>query len=203
MAGEIPPLSKLTQSPDGKVAIRAIREIQDPDYHFDFHEVESGKSLGRIKAAVAVSKVSFVCRWNPEGSRVALLMFYGAKQSSLLLFEKTPEGQFKELALKVPDAAQVYAMEKIQPPLPADHHGGALNGLGNWSGADSVHLIFGKWLEGDDIDDSGSNLVVSFDIKIAGGKATVEKVRPHPLMSDAAAEAFFEKNRVITCDDGS
>jgi hypothetical protein len=78
-----------------------------------------------------------------------------------------------------------------------------LNGLGAWSGADSVCLICGQWFEGDDVDDSGSNLVVSLDVKITDSKAVVEKVRPHPLMNDVAAAAFFKKNGVITRDDGS
>ena len=130
-------------------------------------------------------------------------MFYGTKQSSLLLFEKTPEGQFVDLGLKVPDAVEAYTKAEIRPPIPAGHRGGALNGLGSWDGADSVYLICGQWFEGNDANSTGANLVVSLDVKINGGKAVVEKVRPHALKSDAAVEAFFKKNGVITCDDGT
>lgn len=199
MAGD---LAKLTASPDGKIAIRANGDVWDDDFHFDFHEVSSGKSLGRIKAADSVSKVAFVCRWSPGGSRVAVLMLYGTKDSSLLVFEKAQDGRMSEVPLQVPDPAKTYAAAGLKPELGIaghDYHGGSLNGLGKWKGEDSVELICGTWLDwlgGKQAPDSGLNLVVSFDVGLVDGKARVGNVRPKELMSDSAAEAFFEKNGI-------
>lgn len=208
LAGEAQDFAKLTASPDGKIAIRAVGEIQDDDFHFDFYEVASGTDLGRIKAADRVSKVAFACRWSPGGSRVAVLMFYGTKNSTLLIFEKGKDGRMSEVPFDIPDAAKAYAAANLKPKLGiagGDYSGGSLKGLGKWSREDSVKLICGTWIEhfgGKQAPDSGLNLVVPFDAKVAEGKAKVGNVRAHELMSDDAAEAFFKRNGVNTGDDG-
>jgi hypothetical protein len=199
-AGAKADLAKLTASPDGKIAIRANDPIGGMDSDFDFHEVSSGKSLGHIEAADSVSKVVFVCRWSPGGSRVAVLMFYGTKCSTLLIFEKGRDGQMREIPLDVPDPADAYAKAKLKPGLGSDHSGGSLNGLGKWKGEDSVELISGAWLDrpdGKEVEPSGLNLVVSVDVKIVAGKAVIGGARPHQLMSDSSVEAFFKERGIV------
>ena len=206
LAGEKYDLAKLTTSPDGKIAIRANDKIGSMEFDFDFHEVSSGKSLGRIKAADSVAKVEFVCRWSPKGTRVAVLMFYGTKHSSLLIFERGNDGQMSEIPLAMPEPDQEYARAKLKPDLGLNPSGASLNGLGMWRGEDSIELLCGTWLDriGDgEVDPAGQNLVVFFDAKIVGNKAVVGNIRPHGLVSDDALEALLKQKQIITGDDGS
>ena len=209
LAGDEYDRAKLTTSPDGKISIRSNEKIWEAEFDFDFYEVSTGKSLGRIKGSDILRNVAFVCRWSPKGTRVAVLMFYGTKASKLLIFERGKDGQMSEIPLAMPDPDQEYAKAKLKPDLGPNHGGASLNGLGRWKGEDSIELLCGTWLDRigwdfrEDEDVGELILMVFFDAKIVEKKAIVGNIRPHALMGDDAMEALLKKKQVITGDDGS
>jgi len=209
LAGEESDQAKLCSSPDGKIAIRANDEIYGMALDFDFYDVSSGRSLGRIKGSDCLRNVAFVCRWSPKGTHVAVLMFYGTKCSKLLIFERGKDGQMSEIPMAVPVPEKEYAKAKLKPDLGPNHGGASLNGLGMWKGENSVELLCGTWLDRigwdfrEDEDAADLTLMVFFNVKIVEKKAVVGNIRPHALMSNDAMVALAEKKQVITDDDDS
>ena len=172
-------------SPDRRVAIR-----ENPKRHYEFVDVRSGKGVGRIEAAENRNKIDFVTSWNSDSTRVALLMYYGTKLSGLMVFQRSPQSRFVELGFRCPDPVKAYLKERGSLPFPENSGGMSCNDVGPWLTKSTVRLFAG---EANEQADSGV-LLVSFEVHVTKGVASIINVHLHGPMTYTESESFFHSN---------
>jgi len=179
---------KNTLSPDGRIA---IRKTNNGD--FEFFDVSSQRGLGLILRPEGLRNVSFVASWNSDESDVALLMYYGTKLSTLMIFQRTDSGTLVRRDFEMTDPIKLFQKKHGSRPFAKNESGPMDNHVGPWIAKNTIRLIAGESREAfKDPPPQKEYLFASFEATISKGCVSIGNVNLHEMMT------FDEANQLLS-----
>lgn len=153
----------------------------------------TGKNVGYIlPPGDEFRNVALVASWNHSRSKVAILEFYGTKQSCLLLFARGSDGVFKKIPLGSPDPEKLLIEQRnINIPRPGDGHDS--NAVGPWIDDNTVSLVAGEGIQTEQSSDEYTYVFATFTAHVGTKRAKVSQVRLIGPLDDEDGDAFIKK----------
>jgi hypothetical protein len=187
-AGEVRILS---ESPNKKIAIVEERDDSgERDYYFVRRSSE--KKLGFVLPPDEdISNVAVGASWNLNSSKVALVLFYGTKLSTLLLFSKADDGAFHQVRLRQLDPSAFYR-QRTGKTIPQEGDGYSENAVGPWLDENTVALISGEAKQTEQ-PDQYLHLLVTFRAHLVGKRAVLSHLKLHGPLSNAQSSRFLKR----------
>lgn len=183
----------ISTAPDKRIVVVEER-ADDGEKSYYFMRLSDEKKVGFVLTPAEsreISKVAIIASWNKPGTNVALLLFYGTKLSSLLVFSKDDDGTFQKVSVELPDPMALYRDRTGKtPPQPGD--GYSENKVGPWGDENTVSLISGAAKQTEQSDEY-LHLLVTFHARIIGKRAELSHLTLNGPLTNLESDAFLDK----------
>jgi hypothetical protein len=164
---------------------------QNENFDYEFVDLKSNKSLGIIEPTVGRNRIHFTASWTPDSSKVALLMFYGTKLSTLLIYAKNANDTFQEISIQVPEPEMIYN-QHTGKNLPRAGDGYDENQVGPWIDKDTVCLRSGEAIQTENQNEY-LHIFVDFRARVLDGKAEISKLKLVGPLNNAESQLMLQK----------
>ena len=181
-----------TKSPNQQICIARENDAEGSEGYFFVNTKNNLKRGVLLSPTEAAGLRNIVIRavWNGDSSRVAILLSYGTKLSTLEIFEEGQDGQFKSVPFSMPDPIEVYQKEYSAKLNLDGVTGFSVNRLGSWIKSNVVSLMVGDAKE---FDDQIIYILATFHVRIEGGHSLVENVQSAGKLTKPESDAFLKK----------
>ena len=166
-----------------------IKGGKSPRGHFKITDLENEPvsivdSTGHVLATLMTddddrTNVSFHCVWSPDESRVAFLMYYGAKMCEFHIYAQQKSGKFKEVNWKEPNLRSYYKN------VPAD--GIPEYAIGKWKDSTHLRVIIGALTQSDD---PRKHFLLDYELEVSPAQVQTKSIKRLGILSDDKEQAL-------------
>jgi hypothetical protein len=182
----------LVSRPTTDQSTLAIVKNKNDDYFF--MDTKTNQKLGYVHGELHGARINHVeASWSPDARTVAVLISYGTRLSTILLYSLGDHREIKSVQLPDVDPIAIYDPDKKFLHLGEQASGYSENALGTWMTNDSLKIVRGNAVIDPETDEHTRHYLIVLDLKIVGHSAQIANQFLPGVLSNEQARRFLRE----------
>ena len=192
-AQDIDVVSKTTRGASGLAIVKTKNDGSD----YFFVDTKTNERLGDVlKDLGGASIQDLQASWSPDGRKVAVLISYGTRLNTILVYSLNDSHKMKSVQLPNIDPVGIYDKRDPDKHLlrEAEQSAGySENALGGWMTNDSLRIIRGEAVIGSQDDEHTKHFLIVLEVKVVGDRGRIQSESLPGVLSNDQAATFLSK----------